>query len=55
MTQVNVSGEATKSGLSVTEAAQAVEGIGRLPNIEIKGLMTIAPLLSDPEEVRPVF
>jgi uncharacterized pyridoxal phosphate-containing UPF0001 family protein len=29
--------------------------ITRLPGLSIKGLMTIAPLVSDPEEVRPIF
>ena len=53
--QVNVSGEATKSGFSVEEVRYAVEQIGGLPKLEIKGLMTIAPLVSDAEEVRPIF
>jgi len=53
--QVNVSGEATKSGFSVAELSQAVEEIARLPRLEVKGLMTIAPLVADAEEVRPIF
>lgn len=53
--QVNVSGESTKSGFSPTEVPGAVERISVLPNLEIKGLMTIAPLTDDAEEVRPVF
>ena len=53
--QVNISGEATKSGFSVAELSQAVNEIGHLPQLKIIGLMTIAPLVSDPEEVRPVF
>ena len=53
--QVNVSGEASKSGFSVAEIGQAVEAISRLPNIEVKGLMTIAPIVSYAEDVRPVF
>lgn len=53
--QVNVSGESTKSGFSPAEVPAAVERISSLPNLEIKGLMTIAPLTYDPEEVRPVF
>jgi pyridoxal phosphate enzyme (YggS family) len=53
--QVNVLGEATKSGFSVGEVATAVEEIKQLPNLKVMGLMTIAPLVSEPEEVRPVF
>ena len=53
--EVNVGGEATKSGFSPTEVGEAVRQIGKLPNISIEGLMTIAPLVSDAEEVRPVF
>jgi pyridoxal phosphate enzyme (YggS family) len=53
--QVNVLGEATKSGFVVGEIANAVNEIKKLPNLKVMGLMTIAPLASDPEEVRPVF
>ena len=53
--EVNVSGEATKSGYAPAEVPQALTEIRSLPNTAIKGLMTIAPLVSDPEEVRPVF
>ena len=53
--QVNVSGEATKSGFSLAELSQAAEEIARLPRLEVKGLMTIAPLVADAEEVRPIF
>ncbi len=53
--EVNVSAEATKSGFPLPEVDEAVRQIGRLPNIEIEGLMTMAPWVSDAEEVRPVF
>jgi pyridoxal phosphate enzyme (YggS family) len=53
--QVNVVEEASKSGFSLDKVSSAVKEIARLPRLEIKGLMTIAPLTSDPEEVRPVF
>ena len=53
--EVNISGEATKSGFLLPEADEAVKRIGRLPNIEVEGLMTIAPWGSDAEEVRPIF
>ena len=53
--EVNVFGESSKSGLSLSEVPQAVEKISHLPRLEIKGLMTIAPLTDQPEEVRPIF
>ncbi len=51
--QVNVSGEATKSGFAVNEIAVVVGEVRQLPNLRLVGLMTIAPLVA--EEVRPVF
>jgi len=53
--QVNVSEEATKSGFAVNEVGAAVEEIRQLPNLRLVGLMTIAPLVAETEEVRPVF
>lgn len=53
--QVNVAGEATKGGFSPEEAWQALPELGRLPGLDVQGLMTIAPYTDDPETVRPVF
>jgi pyridoxal phosphate enzyme (YggS family) len=53
--QVNISEETTKNGFEVKQVAGAVEEIRKLLNLEIKGLMTIAPVADDPEDVRPVF
>ena len=53
--EVNVSGEATKGGFSAGETEAAVKEIKQLPNLEVMGLMTVAPFVADPEEVRPVF
>jgi PLP dependent protein len=53
--QVNVAGETTKSGFPLTGIFQAFKEISDLPQLEIKGLMTIAPIVKDSEEVRPVF
>jgi pyridoxal phosphate enzyme (YggS family) len=53
--QVNVSGEETKEGFEVEQVAGAVAEISKLSNLEIKGLMTIAPIIDDPEDVRPLF
>jgi hypothetical protein len=53
--EVNVAGEAAKYGLAPSEVAAAVSEAGALPNIDLVGLMTMAPEVSDPEETRPVF
>ena len=53
--EVNISGEATKFGFSPQELPGALEEIARLPNLEVQGLMTVAPLVPDPEQARPVF
>ena len=53
--EVNVAGEASKSGFSLAEVEPALEAIARLPQLEIRGLMTIAPMVADAEQVRPVF
>jgi PLP dependent protein len=53
--QVNVSGEASKSGFSLADFPGAFELISKMPGLEIKGLMTIAPQAENAEEVRPIF
>ena len=53
--QVNVADEANKSGFSVAEVESALEVISCLPRIEVKGLMTIAPMVAEAEQVRPIF
>jgi pyridoxal phosphate enzyme (YggS family) len=53
--QVNIAGEEQKAGCNPNEAEQLVELIRRSPNLDLRGLMTIAPLVDDAELVRPVF
>ena len=55
LVQVNISGEATKSGTSQEEALQLVRDISILPNLRIRGLMTMPPFFDDPEAARPFF
>jgi len=52
--EVNVVGEASKYGFSPEELPKTAAAIACLPNQEVRGLMTVAPLVA-PEEVRPVF
>lgn len=53
--EVNVAEEESKFGLKVDEALPVVEQIAAFPHVRIKGLMTIAPFVENPEENRPVF
>ena len=53
--EVNVAQEDTKFGVSVEETLPLIEEMSKLPNIQIKGLMTIAPYVSNPEENRAIF
>ena len=53
--QINVAGEASKEGMTPQEAPELARQIASLPWLEVQGLMTVAPLVEDSEEVRPVF
>lgn len=53
--EVNVAGEASKYGLAPDEVSVAVNTVCKLPNLELTGLMTMAPAVDDAELVRPVF
>jgi pyridoxal phosphate enzyme (YggS family) len=53
--QVNVGGEAQKSGCTPAEVPALVEAVRALPNVDLRGLMTVAPHYEDPESARPVF
>jgi pyridoxal phosphate enzyme (YggS family) len=53
--QVNVSGELSKEGLEPSQLTENLEKIAQLPNLELRGLMTIAPFVQNPEETRPIF
>ncbi|NCC43839.1 MAG: YggS family pyridoxal phosphate-dependent enzyme [Clostridia bacterium] len=53
--EVNVAGEESKFGVSVEETIGLIEEVSKLPNVQIKGLMTIAPFVENPEENRTIF
>jgi PLP dependent protein len=59
LVQVNASGEETKGGIDVvddvTSAVEAVHQIVELPNLEIQGLMTMAPYVADEAVLRTTF
>lgn len=53
--QVNVARETQKAGCDPQDAVSLVEAILAHPSLELRGVMTIAPLVEEPEDVRPVF
>ena len=53
--EVNTSGEASKFGFQPEETVQAFSQINTLPNLELRGLMTIGPLTDDADRIRQAF
>jgi pyridoxal phosphate enzyme (YggS family) len=53
--QINASEEKSKFGVAVGAAVHLAEQIDTMPNLQIMGLMTMAPLDSTPDEARAVF
>lgn len=53
--EVNCSGEEQKFGLPVAAVGHLVEQLESMTNIRICGLMTMAPIVDDPEKARPCF
>lgn len=55
LVEVNIAHEESKFGISAEDAILLVEEISQLENIRIKGLMTIAPYVENPEDNRLYF
>lgn len=53
--QVNVAEEPSKSGIAPEAVWDLVKEVRSLPNLEVRGLMTMAPRSDSPEETRPIF
>ena len=53
--EINIADESSKFGIAKEEALQLAEEISHLDGIQIRGLMTIAPYVENPEENRPYF
>ena len=56
--EVNVSGETSKYGFAPTPRdafLSTVNEILALPNLDVQGLMTIAPIVAQPDDARPHF
>lgn len=55
LVQVNVAGESQKSGCDPDAVPALVDALRELPQIDVRGLMTVAPHFEDPNDARPVF
>ncbi len=55
LVQVDLAGEATKSGVPESELFPALERLTAVSGLLVEGLMAIPPFLDDPNEVRPYF
>jgi len=53
--QINISGEESKLGMDPLDLPKEIEGVAKLEGVKIKGLMTIPPYTSDPENSRPYY
>ena len=53
--ELNIAAEESKFGLSFEECEKMITQISTLPNIQIKGLMTVAPFVENAEENREYF
>lgn len=55
LVQVNLAKEDSKSGVYYEDLRPLLDHIDELPNLELQGLMCIAPNYDDVEECRPLF
>lgn len=53
--EVNVAGEAQKSGCAPSDVGALAEAVRALPRLELAGLMTVPPFEEDAEATRPHF
>lgn len=55
LVEVNVAEEESKFGMKMEEVITFVEKVSAFPHVRVRGLMTIAPFVEDPEENRSIF
>ena len=53
--EVSAAGEESKGGLPMAEVTPTAEAALGMPNVRVRGLMTIPPVCTDPRESRPYF
>jgi len=55
LVEINIAGEESKYGIKPAELPDMLRQIALLPNLQIKGLMTMEPYSDNPENSRPHF
>ena len=55
LVQANLAGESTKSGADEDRLLPLIDAVMAMPNLELRGLMTIPPPVDDPSLSRPWF
>jgi len=55
LVEVNTSGEAQKSGVAPADALALVAEARKLPRLDVRGLMTVGPLVERPDDARPAY
>ena len=55
LVEVNVAEEESKFGLKMEEVIPFIENAAQFPHINVRGLMTIAPFVENPEKNRTIF
>jgi pyridoxal phosphate enzyme (YggS family) len=53
--EVNVSKETSKYGFAPDDVGDAAQKIALFSHVRVRGLMTVAPIVDDPEKARPYF
>jgi pyridoxal phosphate enzyme (YggS family) len=53
--EVNLAGEATKSGVPADAALSLASSILALPHLDLRGVMSVPPFFEEPEQARPYF
>jgi len=53
--EINSAAESNKSGVLPEQAIEIIKDISVLPNVKIKGLMTMGPAYTTPQDLRPYF
>ena len=53
--ELNIAGEESKFGMTFSECEEMIYAVSKLPNLQIKGLMTVAPFVENAEENRQHF
>lgn len=55
LVQVNIGEDPGKAGVRAEQAQQVLEDISQLPNLDVRGLMTMPPITDSAEDARPHF